>query len=181
MVLVEGMGGGGEGCCLGMQVAKTQRYGRRGMQGLIVGGGNDGREGGGGDDVGRVSGWGLGKPGGKAAGGGGGGGGGGSWGRRGPGGRPLGGGGGLEARRGTGGGGRKIGGWWGGPWGEKVGRRGDQPGVVCFGQWHQAPVPAGYNSTPRCACKRKRERERDLRTDTGYCSPGWDCGKGSLV
>ena len=27
----------------------------------------------------------------------------------------------------------------------------------------------------------QRERERALRTETGYCSPAWDCGKGSLV
>ena len=26
-----------------------------------------------------------------------------------------------------------------------------------------------------------RERERDLREETVYCSPAWDCGKGSLV
>ena len=25
------------------------------------------------------------------------------------------------------------------------------------------------------------ERERDLREETVYCSPAWDCGKGSLV
>ena len=27
----------------------------------------------------------------------------------------------------------------------------------------------------------RRERERDLREETVYCSPAWDCGKGSLV
>ena len=27
----------------------------------------------------------------------------------------------------------------------------------------------------------QRERERDLREETVYCSPAWDCGKGSLV
>ena len=25
------------------------------------------------------------------------------------------------------------------------------------------------------------DRERDLREETVYCSPAWDCGKGSLV
>jgi len=27
--------------------------------------------------------------------------------------------------------------------------------------------------------ERERERERDLREETVYCSPAWDCGKGS--
>ena len=27
----------------------------------------------------------------------------------------------------------------------------------------------------------ERERERDLREETVYCSPAWGCGKGSLV
>ena len=29
--------------------------------------------------------------------------------------------------------------------------------------------------------ERERERERDLREETVYCSPAWDCGKGCLV
>jgi len=27
----------------------------------------------------------------------------------------------------------------------------------------------------------ERDRERDLRKEAMYCSPAWDCGKGSLV
>ena len=34
---------------------------------------------------------------------------------------------------------------------------------------------------PSTLRERERERERDLREETVYCSPAWDCGKGSLV
>ena len=32
-----------------------------------------------------------------------------------------------------------------------------------------------------CTLNVQRERERDLREETVYCSPAGDCGKGSLV